>query len=79
VPGAPDPTPPSPGPLLVGVGALLVVVGILFWTGALSWFGKLPGDIRYEGASTRIYVPWVSMLLVSAVLSLVTYLFRRFH
>jgi hypothetical protein len=78
MPGIPEPTPPSPGPLLVGVGALLVLVGILFWTGALGWFGKLPGDIRYESGSARVYVPWVSMLLVSALLSLVAYLVRRF-
>ena len=75
----PDSTPPSPGPLLVGVGALIVAVGLLVWTGALNWFGKLPGDIRYESGSARVYVPWVSMLLVSAVLSLVSFVVRRFH
>ncbi|MFZ5892189.1 MAG: DUF2905 domain-containing protein [Myxococcota bacterium] len=75
----PEPTPPSPGPLLVGVGVLIVVVGLLVWSGALGWFGKLPGDIRYESGSTRVYVPWVSMLLVSAVLSLLGFLLRRFH
>ena len=32
------------GPLLVGIGALLVVLGVLVWSGALSWFGRLPGD-----------------------------------
>lgn len=71
------PTPPL-GPLLVGLGLLLVVVGGLFWSGALSWFGKLPGDIRYEGGSTRVYVPLVSMLLISLALSAVLYLARRF-
>ncbi|MGC4092440.1 MAG: DUF2905 domain-containing protein [Polyangiaceae bacterium] len=77
--GSPPPTPPSAGPLLVGVGVLIVVVGLLLWTGALNWFGKLPGDIRYESGSTRVYVPWVSMLLVSALFSLVGLVARRFH
>jgi len=59
------------GPLLVGLGLVVVIVGVLAWTGALSWFGRLPGDIRIEREHTRIYIPWVSMLVVSAVLSLV--------
>jgi hypothetical protein len=52
---------------------------LLVWSGALSWFGRLPGDIRYESGSTRVYVPWVSMLLISVVLSLVAALARRFR
>jgi hypothetical protein len=75
----PGPTPPSPGLLLVGVGVFIVIIGLLVWTGALSWFGRLPGDIRYESGSTRVYVPWVSMLLISVVLSFIGYLVRRFH
>lgn len=68
----------SAGPTLVGVGAALVIVGLLIWSGALSWFGRLPGDIRIERETVRVYVPLVSMLVVSAVLSLVLYLVRRF-
>jgi uncharacterized membrane protein len=65
--------------LLVIVGGLFVAfVGFLIYTGALSWFGRLPGDIRYESEHVRVYVPIVSMLLVSLVLSLLFYLLRRF-
>lgn len=67
----------SAGPLLVGGGIVLVLVGLLVWSGGLSWFGRLPGDIRIERETVRIYVPIVSMLLVSAVLSLVLYAARR--
>lgn len=67
----------SPGPLLVVAGVALVLVGLLVWSGALGWFGRLPGDIRIERETVRIYVPIVSMLLVSAVVSLVLYLVRR--
>ena len=43
------PTPQSSlGPVLVGLGLLLVVVGLVAWTGGLSWFGRLPGDIRVD-------------------------------
>ena len=67
----------SPGPLLVGLGVILVLVGLLVWSGALSWFGRLPGDIRIERETVRVYIPIVSMLVVSAALSLVLYLVRR--
>ena len=66
------------GLLVIGVGLCLVVVGLLIYAGGFNWFGRLPGDIRYEGERTKIYVPIVSMLLVSLVLSLILYLIRKF-
>jgi len=54
-----------------------VVIGLLAWTGALSWFGRLPGDIRWEGERGRVYIPVVSMLLVSLVLSVLAWVFRQ--
>ena len=66
------------GPLLVTMGVILILIGLLLWSGSLGWFGRLPGDIRIERDSVRIYFPLVSMLLVSVVLSLVLYLVRRF-
>ena len=68
----------STGLFVIFVGLAVVVVGALIYAGALSWFGRLPGDIRYEGENSRIYVPITSMLLVSLVLSLAFYLLRRF-
>ncbi|HEY7636713.1 MAG TPA: DUF2905 domain-containing protein [Gemmatimonadales bacterium] len=68
----------SPGPLLIGLGVVLILLGLLVWSGALGWFGRLPGDIRIERDSVRVYIPLVSMLLVSVLLSLVMYLIRRF-
>ena len=62
--------------IIAGVGVILT--GALIYSGALSWFGRLPGDIRYESDNVRVYVPIVSMLIVSLVLSLLFYLLRRF-
>ena len=56
----------------------MVVVGVLAWLGALTWFGRLPGDIRVERPGFRFYAPIVSMLLVSLVLTALTVLVRRF-
>ena len=64
--------------LLIAVGAVLLVIGVLAYFGALSWFGRLPGDIRIESDRTRVYIPLVSMLLVSLVLTLISWLVRRF-
>lgn len=59
-------------------GFCLVFAGLLIYSGGLSWFGRLPGDIRYEGEHVHVYIPIVSMLLLSLVLTLVFYLIRRF-
>lgn len=63
--------------MLVSLGVLLILIGLLVWSGSLGWFGRLPGDIRIERDSVRVYVPLVSMLLVSAALSLLLYILRR--
>lgn len=59
------------------MGVVLILLGLLVWSGGLSWFGRLPGDFRIERDSVRVYVPLVSMLVVSVVLSLVMYVIRR--
>ena len=65
--------------LVIIIGGLcLVFAGLLIYSGWLSWFGRLPGDVRYEGEHVQVYVPIVSMLLLSLVLSLLFYLLRRF-
>lgn len=57
-------------PLLLALIALLVL-GLLLFSRKFSWFGRLPGDVRYEGRRTRLYAPLVSMLLLSLALGLV--------
>jgi hypothetical protein len=63
------------GTWLVGGGIILVVAGLLAWSGLLSWLGHLPGDIRISGGNTRIYIPITSMLLVSLALNALLWLF----
>ncbi len=66
------------GRVLIGLGLVLVVAGVaLTLAPRLPWLGRLPGDISYEGERVRVYLPLASSLLVSAVLSLLLYLFRR--
>ncbi len=68
----------SIGLLVIIIGICVVVAGLLIYAGALAWFGRLPGDIRVERESVRLYIPITSMLLLSLVLSLLMYLLRRF-
>ena len=65
------------GLLAVAVGVVVVLVGLGIATGALGWFGRLPGDIRIEGENVKVYVPVVSMLLLSVALSVLVAIGRR--
>ena len=68
------------GLLIVFFGILMILGGILVWTGALSWFGRLPGDIRIQSENVRIYIPITSMILISLALSLLLGIINRlFH
>ena len=64
---------------LMMLGALLLVVGALlhFAPWSLNWFGKLPGDIRIETGSGKVFIPVTSMLIISVVLTVLFNLFRR--
>lgn len=70
----------SPGKLLIYIGLFLVLIGgiIHYFVGALSWFGRLPGDIRIERENFRFYFPLTSMLLISLILNIVIRLIRFF-
>mgnify|MGYP001247727711 CR=1 FL=1 len=57
--------------LIIGVGTVLIVVGFLMWFLAdkLSWFGSLPGDLKFERNNFRFYAPITTMVLISLLLS----------
>jgi len=62
---------------LVILGVVLLAIGLLWpWLGKLP-FGRLPGDIVVEREQFRLYVPITSMVLLSLLLSLLFWLFRR--
>ncbi|HMN05619.1 MAG TPA: DUF2905 domain-containing protein [Flavobacteriales bacterium] len=67
---------------LIIAGILLLLAGLLWpWITKGNWWcwiGNLPGDIRIEREGFRMYVPITTMLLLSAVLSGLMWLLRRF-
>lgn len=64
------------GLFVLAAGASLALAALLTCSRGLSWFGRLPGDIRHRGARARVYVPVTSTLLLSLSLSLLVYLLR---
>ena len=65
--------------VLIGLGVLLIVVGIGWhfgWVQALR-LGRLPGDVSIERENMRVYFPITTMIIVSVVLTLLSWLFRR--
>ena len=66
-----------PGWLLVLVGGLLVVAGAIWLLGPwMPWLGRLPGDISVERDGFRFYFPLASCILISLLLSGVSWLLR---
>ena len=66
------------GKTLIYLGILLVVVGLIFSLGdKIPWLGHLPGDIYIRRGRFTFYFPFTTCLLISVIITLVLYLFRR--
>lgn len=64
--------------MLVITGILLVAVGLLIAVAPrVPWLGKLPGDILIKRENMTFFMPLTTSLLLSLVLSLLFWLFRR--
>jgi Protein of unknown function (DUF2905) len=62
---------------LIVIGIALVVIGLAWpWLGKLP-LGRLPGDVLVDRGNFRLYVPITTMLLISAVVSALMWLFRK--
>lgn len=63
--------------VLIILGLCALLAGLLWpWLGRLP-LGRLPGDILIERENFRLYLPFTSMLLLSGLISLLVWLFRR--
>lgn len=62
---------------LIIAGLVLVAVGLAWLIGERLGLGRLPGDIYIERGNMRIYVPLMTSLLVSILLSLLLWFFSR--
>ena len=69
------------GKLLVGLGAVVAVLGIvLMLVGRTNLpLGRLPGDFLYRGKNTTVYFPLATSVVLSVVLSVFLYLVSRWR
>jgi uncharacterized protein HemY len=66
------------GKTLIYLGLVLVIVGVVFaLAGKLPWLGHLPGDITIQRERFTFYFPLATCILISLIVSLVLYFFRR--
>lgn len=66
------------GKTLIYLGILLVIIGVVFsLLGKLPWLGHLPGDITIQRDRFTFYFPLATCILISVIISLVLYFFRR--
>ncbi|HSC97775.1 MAG TPA: DUF2905 domain-containing protein [Casimicrobiaceae bacterium] len=62
---------------LIVIGLVIAGIGVLWpWLARLP-LGRLPGDIRVETANGGFFFPIVTCLVISVVLSLLLWLFRK--
>lgn len=71
---------PNLGKLIILIGIILIVVGIIVYFAGdkLSWFGRLPGDIRIERENFKFYFPITTMVIISVVLTIILSIIRKF-
>jgi len=63
--------------ILITIGITLVILGLAWpWLSKLGLF-RLPGDIHIEKDNFRFYFPITSAIIISIVISIIIWLFRR--
>ena len=67
------------GKILIIIGAVILALGIVLYYAPwlVSWFGKLPGDIRIENKNSFVFIPISSMIVLSLLLTVLINLFFR--
>lgn len=69
---------PDAGKLLVLVGGIIVLVGlVLIVGGRIPFLGRLPGDISFSRGNTHVYIPIMTGIVISVILTVVLNLFFR--
>ena len=65
------------GKVLILIGLALIIIGLIWLAGERLGLGRLPGDIVVEREGFRLYIPLMTSLIVSVLLSLALWLFTR--
>lgn len=66
------------GKILIVIGCLMAALGvILVFSDKIPWLGRLPGDIFIKRENFSFYFPLTTCILISLLLSLIFYVFRK--
>jgi uncharacterized membrane protein len=70
-------TPMNISRLLIIIGIVLVILGLAWPLIQKLGLGRLPGDIVYEKDNVRFYFPIVTSIIISLILTLIFWLFKK--
>ena len=62
---------------LIAIGIILVVLGVLWPLLAKLGLGSLPGDFKVERKGFTFYFPLTTSIIVSLVITVILWIFRR--
>ena len=66
------------GKTMIFIGVILIIAGIIISFGPdIPYIGKLPGDIHIKKDNFTFYFPLATSILISIIITLIMYLFRR--
>ncbi len=66
------------GRMLIIIGLVLAGVGaVMLLAPKLPWLGRLPGDFTFRRGNFTFYFPLATSILISVVLTLFLYFFRK--
>ena len=66
------------GKTMIFIGVILIIAGIIISFGPdIPYIGKLPGDIHIRKDNFTFYFPLATSILISIIITLIMYLFRR--
>ena len=66
------------GKALIYIGIVFVILGLIVSVaGKIPWLGHLPGDITIQRDRFTFYFPLTTCILISVIITLVLYFFRR--
>ena len=64
------------GKVLISIGVIVLIIGMIIWMLGRMGFHGLPGDIKYESKNIRVYFPWVTCLVLSAIFTAAMWLWN---
>jgi len=69
---------PAIGKMLIILGCVFIIAGLAFcFADHIPFLGRLPGDISIEKERFRLYFPLTTCLIISIILSILFYFFRK--